>query len=365
MILLNLKKNKKFFTTDYSGSILIFTLWIILMLSLLALGLAYKSKVEIKTVSYELDELKTHYITKAATNWMFKKLKAEFKGYDTETDFDKYIVDTQNLGEGKFSISNIKDEERKININKIPEEILIKIVNIEVAKKIINRRPFYNIQTLLLFDEVDETELKRLQNNWLTVYGTGKINFNTTRYDVIKTLEGLLEINISNLEHKICEELDKEFSCCQSVANIKDIVTLSKNSIFKALQIIKEGEFFFRNVTLIEDKINTADNVKTTEDEIENMLYTGLYDCCDLSYVGPDKNSYCKNWAIDESESIRDTLFDYIIDTVLEYLDVKSDNYKVDIIGEVQGVQRSVTAVLERFSDNIKYWYYHYYLEYE
>jgi len=364
----NLKNTKDRVRASREGVILILALWIIVMLSLFALALAYKSRLEVKSISYELDELKAHYITKAASRFILAILSSEDKNYDLKSDFEKYISKEYSLGEGKFSINYIQDEESKININTVPFEVISYIPLItsdEVVLDIEARRPFRNLETLMLIDGIDENILDSLSKNWVTVYGDGKINFNTTSYYILNTLKVIPELSIDSLEEILCKEFDEKFSCCK-VSNITTSIVLPKESLFEAINSLKNKEnVFFTDIDQVKEQINASDIAKQGRQDFSNILEPKLYDCCILKYSGKEKKAYCDNWSREEAESISQILFSYMINSVFKFLDVKSNNYKVNITGEADSVRKSVTFILDRLDNKVKYWYFHYYQKYQ
>lgn len=355
MSLQDLNKFKTKVRSFKAGSILVFTLWVVVILFLFGLGLAYRGRLEVKTMSYGIDELKIHYIIKGITNWALEK----FKVLDEEVDLGN--LQLQPLKNGKLKV---EDEESKININKIPIQVLAQVVGLDLAKRIVANRPFYNIESLLLVKGITEDRLVELSNNWFTVYGEGRINFNTTSFHILETLNQLPPIKISKLEQIMCEQLDRKLPCCK-ITDVKGLANLAKNSIFKAIRIIKSKKFHFRHLRELRRQINDNNTVKQTKNEVESILKAKLYNCCIINYEGTDETSYCREWARDESSYITDRLFTHITDTVTGYIDVNSNHYKIDIVVESQGIDKHVTAVVNTLNDNIRYWYSHYYKDYQ
>ena len=128
------------------GVILIVVLWILVILSVFALGLGHNSRVEIALIKHSIGTLKSRYLAKAGFMYALNQLSkdsadAEMKSIDTlyqcgitlgEEGSSEELFKKKSLGEGFFEISykqsnaeeakaifGFTDEERKININAI------------------------------------------------------------------------------------------------------------------------------------------------------------------------------------------------------------------------------------------------------
>lgn len=350
-----------------NGSVLIFTLWIILIVAVLALGLAYTARLEVKTVSYSLDELKTHYILKGGINKVLNRLKENYdiKGYDTRNSYKRFEGKQYSLGGGSWEIIKIADEETKININIASKQILLKIPQVTegVANYILNKRPFKNIESLILSKALTEEEVKELREKWITVYGDGKINFNTCENYILDLLRGLTSLKRSILKDKICEELDNlKYSCCKTgTVNVNAV----KKEVFKAIKEVKNSQDSFRHMSVVRGRLNTNDGIEFRKEQLRKRLKEILYNCCMAKADRIDKGTYCKTWAKENSGDIKKAFFSHIIDTVLKYLEVKSSNYRMTIRANYQNIEKKVSVVGNKFNKIIKYWYSHYYSKYE
>ena len=126
-----------------SGSILIISLWIMAILSLLAMGLGFRASLEIRLSRYSLERLKARYLANAGAVKAKDILSKDNNPYDNlyqcgvsfGSEENPEIVfgpELNKLGEGAFSIYyarkkefeltaekyyGMMDEERKININ--------------------------------------------------------------------------------------------------------------------------------------------------------------------------------------------------------------------------------------------------------
>ncbi len=144
---------------DQKGIILIVVLWILLILSVLAIGLGRKSRVELALIKHSVGLLKSRYLAKAGLMFALDQISQDSKNPETKSLDTLYqcgvslgeeasseeIFKNISLGEGAFEISyeqynnaldqkntfwGISDEERKININAITRDNYTVIVHL-------------------------------------------------------------------------------------------------------------------------------------------------------------------------------------------------------------------------------------------
>lgn len=227
------------------GAILVTTLWILALLTLLALGIGIRMGVDIKLISFFLNSSKAHFLAEAG----FRKTIALLQGDNNKKvdslneiwscglDFEEeeFALKDIELGEGTFTISyefgkdeegnpiylyGASDEEGKLNINKLEGDFLEKLPNIssEIAAAILDWRdendiarvegaeddyyeeldnpyeckdaPFSVPEELMLVRGVSE-EIYDGVKDIITVYGDSKaVNINTAPEEVLAVLIG-------------------------------------------------------------------------------------------------------------------------------------------------------------------------------
>ncbi len=234
---------------DKKGSILITSLWILIILSILALGIGFRVSIEARLSKYNMDRLRALYLAKAGVVKAEKILLNNSKDYDSirecgitlPIDKDIKSVFTGSLDDGKFEVSydedgvtyyGMTDEERKININKADKPVLVGLLggkdSEEVAESIINWRSnanmrlgagdeYYKTQTPPYeckhaeFSVIEELllvkgmtpELFASIKGYITVYGDkgpegGKVNINTASKKVMLAF-GLDEVSAETI----------------------------------------------------------------------------------------------------------------------------------------------------------------------
>ena len=228
------------------ASILILSLWSLCLLATFAVILGFSVRQKLTLVS-RLDERdKLHFIAEAGIKKAIIQLKEESgKTYDALNDNwnnNISVFKEIDMGDGKFSILHdyineytglveswygLIDEESKININKANKTILERLFQItlnfdetqaqELAAAIVDWRDtdselsiplgsaedrdyrnleypyeakdadFEVLEEILLVKGMDENIFKKIKN-YITIYGSGKINVNTASRGVLLAL---------------------------------------------------------------------------------------------------------------------------------------------------------------------------------
>lgn len=255
---MKIKRNEK-------GVILIITLWVLAILSLLAISFSQRMRLEIKLAKFQIDSLKALYLAQAGINYALAKLKKDINLYDSLNE-DWAFKEEVELKQGKFSFY-IEDEERKINLNTAPKSILEKLgLEEDVVCNLIDWRDtddnvtlpggaedeyyqtlnlpyhckntsFESIEELLLVKKVTKQILYGEDgiNQWITVYGKGVVNINTASKTVLAALlnEELAQNIInerSGPDLKEGTEDDKIYTTTEKYNQIKNLITTDSNN---------------------------------------------------------------------------------------------------------------------------------------
>ena len=219
------------------GSIVIVTLWVLAILLLLAVGLAYRVGLELRMARYAQDRLKISYIAKAgferAVALLLKEGAADpVDSLQEEWSHQESLFKEFQVGEGFFSVSypffeergretrryGMEDEESRLPLNRATAEILQRIPGMEeelvfsirawrgdkdlTAEEIAREdsayvtlgkpysrkgEPFESLEELLLVRGMTPS-LYDLMKRSSTVYGSGKVNLNTASTEVLEQL---------------------------------------------------------------------------------------------------------------------------------------------------------------------------------
>lgn len=227
------------------GTILITTLWILTLLTLLALGIGIRVGIDIKMIGFFINSYKAHYIAEAGIRKTIFFLETDSNknadslneiwssGYDNTKE--QFVLKDVKIGEGTFTIGyapekdeegnlfylyGASDEEGKLNINGIDGTILAALpgFSAELAAAVIDWRdeddmpnpsgaeneyyeglnnPYecknagFSVNEELMLVKGMTPEIYEGIKNVITVYGDGKaVNMNTAPKEVLAVLAG-------------------------------------------------------------------------------------------------------------------------------------------------------------------------------
>ncbi|NLO34351.1 MAG: hypothetical protein GX117_13530 [Candidatus Hydrogenedentes bacterium] len=203
------------------GFVLVSVLWITAMLTAITLGFGRRAVLERRAAAYALDQEEALMMARAAVDrgivemhnrgLMFMLLPRELQGGTHLAEswaqpkdlFDEGYFENAQEYENDEVIYVITDEERYININTAPIEILEEIESMSrtIVRRVKARRekevhekegvtPFQSIEEIRYLRGVSEKDWfgdrdKPALKNILTVWGDGKININTASAQVL------------------------------------------------------------------------------------------------------------------------------------------------------------------------------------
>lgn len=227
------------------GAILVTTLWILTLLTLLAIGIGIRMAVDIKLIGFFVNSSKAHYLAEAGLRKTISLLEAdtnknvdslnEIWGCGFDFDEEEFVLKDIELGEGLFTVNyefgkdeegnpvylyGAIDEDGKLNINKLEADFLEKLPGFtpQIAAAVLDWRdendiaraegaeddyydeldfpyeckdaPFSVPAELLLVAGVTE-EIYDKVKDMITVYGESKaVNINTASEEILAVLIG-------------------------------------------------------------------------------------------------------------------------------------------------------------------------------
>lgn len=185
--------------TKKRGSLLILVVWVLVFFSILSLSLYRIVSSQIIAAKKLEERLISLYLAKAAVVYTRQQLSQDGTEYDTlyELRLEQEVV----LGRGKFIYTQI-DEESKININTVSEEVLSRLpgMNEEIVKALVKARknPFQLKEEILLIAGITEEIFDQFKD-FITVYSQGEVNINTAPQEVLRFI-GMDEELIKTIE---------------------------------------------------------------------------------------------------------------------------------------------------------------------
>ena len=273
------------------GIVLLMVLWIMIILSAIALSFIYMMRLETKMAKYQLYAAQAFYLTKAGLNRAItqltidKKLNQQIDTLKESWSVNPRAYEDAALSRGSFNVKVI-DESSKVNIN-IASPGLLRILpaikdaenRAEICDSIIDWRdadsnhelngaednyyqslpepydckdgPLDTIEELLLVKGIDENLLKTLKDI-ITVYGDGKINLNTAGLSVLSCLLGgnvdLAQNIIERRAGPDGQDGTKDDQPFNSISEVKSIVGESAYGPFSKL--IKVNSDIFRIISV-------------------------------------------------------------------------------------------------------------------
>lgn len=255
-----------------SGTILIIALWIMAILMLVAVSLAYRSRVEIKLSSLSSKKIKAQEMAWEGIFEISRLLKDDTNGYDS-------LNEEWALERGDEAISYaIIDEERKINLNIASLDLLKAIPGMDedIASGIIDWRdldndgiaedmyymglePAYHcknsqlesMEELLAIKGITPEILETLKT-FSTIYGHGKVNINTASGEALGALlSSLTPPGSASLTDKIL--LYRDNNIFNEISKVKEdlnntigLTPEEENSIDRMINLIDVKSTCFR-----------------------------------------------------------------------------------------------------------------------
>jgi len=224
------------------GTIIIMVMWLLAILSLFAVGLGYRSTIELRITGFYLDKIRSSHLGQLAVYKVFSKIANDQKAKvdllneywsNSEEDFNEAVYDkakitvshlADNNEEEKVTLYGASDECGKININTVPQPILESdywkenfAMDKDIVEAIIHWRKkgrggkdldawyktTYNYEArhgfLPLIEELhflkdfydssaDKNKRRARLINIITCHGKGTVNINTAPKEVLEAL---------------------------------------------------------------------------------------------------------------------------------------------------------------------------------
>jgi len=271
---------------DKKAQVLVISLWILALLTMLAVSLGYRVPLAAKLSGYQKDKTKALYLAKAGINRAIAELEKDSNTYDALNEpwadnkeiFEKIFFGTKQNefasvsypgrenAEEKINFGAL-DEERKININTAPKALLNELLKIEdiagpesIANNICAWRgdtgggveipdyaelgysnknnKFTNKEELILVQGIEQETYDKI-SGLITVWGSGRVNLNTASKEIldilveycVKQLEknNIAQRNPQNLVDKIMDLRSKDIvfvSAADLESKLSDLAAL-------------------------------------------------------------------------------------------------------------------------------------------
>lgn len=321
---------KKVKRLNKKAQVLVVGVWVLVILSLLALSIGYRVSLSLRVSQYYRDRLKAKYLAYAGIRRaMIEIINDSTVSYDTPSDrwannevvFKEIKVDgnPREYASVAYTVLNdgreeacfgVRDEERKININTAPEPVLASLFqergigdaenlahnviiwrgDIPDNDKIYENqgfpckgKKFTNTLELILIKDFTQEDYSKAKD-LITVFGDGRLNINMA-----------CEEAMAILLRGLAKELNYQDTAAQTV-------------LTKVIELRRAMSYF--------------------------------KDRSDLDAI---------TWTGDEEVNLFNALMSQVV--------YASDNFLIEVVGHVGKIQSKVTAVYSHLADKILFWH--------
>ncbi|MBU4342543.1 MAG: general secretion pathway protein GspK [Candidatus Omnitrophica bacterium] len=183
------------------GSILIFTLWVLIILTILSVILSHRVSTDVKLAKYESDSIKATYLARAGVMKMIAELASDNNDYDSLNEEWSEPDKSFEFGKGKV-FYGAYDESSRLNLNADVEgekgeeyknrlDLLGVNLPAEAVLEYRKGKEFEFMEELFLIDEVT-SDIYLALKDFVTIHrGTeSKVNINTASEKVLKAILG-------------------------------------------------------------------------------------------------------------------------------------------------------------------------------
>lgn len=296
---------------DESGAVLVVSLWILIILTLLAVSIGRRTSIELRLSRYNLNSIQAFYLAKAGLERIYIEKLKDAK----ENNYDALYEDWSNklnaakdaefkdfsLGAGKFTLKykyyeskskqpdilyGLQDEQSKLNINKIIKDndtvdIFLQIAFVKLLEQILE---IDNVQAEELVDKFidwidndsipmpkgkeDYSESGVIPKNkpldtreeLLMIEGFGLEKFNKLANYITIYGEGLINVNTASFE--VLTALGLGSRSCQNIIDYRNgpdgqIATSDDKAITALSELTDRGLILSEDSDLINELINT------------------------------------------------------------------------------------------------------------
>ena len=198
------------------GSVLIFTLWVLIILAILTITLSYRASSDVRLAKYESSKIRATYLARAGAMKMLAELAKDQNGYDSLNE--DWNITKDNPKEFKLGKETVfygaSDEMSRLNLNStglakehlinlgIDDEIVSEnIVSYKNEKKDNNRFEF--IEELFLVNGMTREIYLKIKD-FVTIYREDdfKLNINTASEEVLRAVLGNEGLVLDILDHR-------------------------------------------------------------------------------------------------------------------------------------------------------------------
>ncbi|MFH1723975.1 MAG: type II secretion system minor pseudopilin GspK [Elusimicrobiota bacterium] len=305
------------------GAALIVCLWTLALLSMLALGLAYRMTLELRLTRYQQEAIQLVQMAKAALVFSREAAGASsgHSALNQKWSHDPELMARRELmggtltwshdaASGRFetqALNGLSDEESRINLNTASPEVLARLpgLDADLAAAIVDWRdpdkeplaagteeyegyearngPFLSVDELLLVKGVSPERFAKARP-WLSVHGSGKVNVNTASPETLTALGMEEDLLIKVLDFRRGEDMEaatEDDGVFKSVPSISQDLSVSmdlgpeelKNLSQLAGQLTVRSTYFRADLTARRGRVSRRYTVVFATDAKEKIAY--------------------------------------------------------------------------------------------
>ena len=182
-----------------TGSILIFTLWVLIILAILSIIISRRASTDVRLAKYEADSIKGAYFAKAGVMKMLVELTKDKNGHDSlDEDWNRGKDNPKELTlKNDTVLYGASDEAARLNLNNCTLDNLKNlglennIANNILKYKIDHNKDFEFMEELFLVEGMTR-EIYDTVKDLVTIYrgNHAEININTAGSDVLMAVVG-------------------------------------------------------------------------------------------------------------------------------------------------------------------------------
>jgi general secretion pathway protein K len=268
------------------GFVLVVVLWLLAILTVIAIGFQRRSVMEARAAAFTLDHSKAMFLArgavargvievrnKGAIDALYKQSgrtgysQQWTKTKDMFAEGSYYTVPEGDEYKEEICKYVIRDEESRVSVNSAPEDMLkeVKSLSLEAVRHIMKRRmgdadakepaqPFQTIEELREAADIKDKDWfgsgrKAPLKDIITCWGDGKLNVNTASADVLASVPGLRSNAVSAIvdyragqDRKLCTEDDLDF---ESFDDLRERTGVTGDALNALQQYCKLDSQFF------------------------------------------------------------------------------------------------------------------------
>jgi type II secretory pathway component PulK len=269
------------------GSILIFTLWVLLILAILSVVLSHRASTDVKLAKYEADNIKATYLARAGVMKMLVELAKDTNSYDSlNEDWNRTEHNPKKLIlRDNAVLYGASDESARLNLNSstLKKEYLVNLgIDDACAQKIVDykigkgNKGFEFMEELFLVEGMTHEKYSAIEDS-LTIYRgqDSQININTASSSVLEAIIEDSALAQEVLDYRKGPDGEGGTDDDGIFKNASDISVI--NGLDPALFTVKSGVFRIWAQTFLSGEKEIIKTIEAVADRIGKIYHWKEY----------------------------------------------------------------------------------------